>query len=236
MKRFLTTCLLAGLPMVAVAEPVVVTTAQGQGADNQVMGFGDARESLNKGGASNMQVRGHAYSGNNYVGVLRFDVSEVTLPESIQTVTLTLTVTDKVASAGRLVAFGLRDGFAGGDDGSGQPESGETDYVEGDLDWKPAKDAGALCGDTAPGYREKAAGLKALTWAQSPFMHLGDVEIAEGTAAGSSLTFDGDDLKQFILDDTNGVVVIYLASDDAFVQLGTQEGKAPATLSFTSAD
>ena len=122
----------------SAAADITLTTADGRGADNQVMGFGNGRESLNKGGASQFEVRGHEYSGNNYYGVLRFDLAEADLPEAASTASLTLTVLEKPAAGGRIVVFGLQDGYAGGPDSSGRPELAE------DADEAPLVATGVL--------------------------------------------------------------------------------------------
>ena len=197
-----------------------VSTADGTGADSQVMGYGNDRETLTKGGAASIEVRGHDFSGNCYYGVLRMDLSGAEGVAEAKEATLTLTVTGEKTTPGTLTLFGLDDGYAAGADESGKPEVAEADYEEGSGNWVAASGDAELTGDNAPGLREKVAGLGAFNWFGSPFTELGSVEVAED--AKEVVFGPSAELAAFLKADTNGTAVLYLASDDVFVQLGAK--------------
>ncbi|BAM03109.1 hypothetical protein [Phycisphaera mikurensis] len=217
--------LLAAAPLAGAAE---LSTADGTGSDNQVMGFGNERETFNKGRAGSFEVRGHAYSGNNFYGVLRFDLSAAPGITDAAVATLTLAVTGEDLTPGTITLYGLDEGFAGGPDGSGKPELSEQDFEEGAANFEPADSDAALTGDNAPGLQETATGTAALTWFGAPLTELAECEVAAGA---TEVVFGPTaEIAAFLSTDTNGTAVFYLASDDAFVQLGTKEGGQPATL------
>ena len=221
---------LGSLACVPLAGAGQLTTADGAGGDNQIMGFGDDREGLNKGGAASMEVRGHSYSGNSYYGVLRFDLSSAEGFAGAEEATLTLAVTGDQPTPGTLVLFGLDDGYAGGPDESGKPELAEDAFAEGSGNWAASSAEDELTGDNAPGLREKMAGTAGFSWFGAPITKLGEAEVKEDSA---EVSFGpSEELAGFLEADTNGTAVFYLVSDDAFVQLGTKEGGKPAALSI----
>lgn len=215
------------------ADVATVTTADGVGADAQIMGFGDGREELNKGGAASFEVRGHEYSGNNYYGVLKFDLSDFE-PGNADTLSLTLTLSDQPAKGGKLMAFGLEDGYTGGEDNSGASELGETDFTEGEANWAKAETDDAITGDNAPGFSEKSPGLDAMAAFKSKLVPLGEVEIPADASVGQTIVITSKELAEFVKLDTNQTLVIYLATSDAFAAFATKESNQPPSLSVTA--
>ena len=208
-----------------------VTTADGRGADNQVMGFGNGRELLSKGKAAQVELRAHAFSGNNYYGVLRFDVAPLGPVQETQAARLVVTLVDAPTARGDVVVYGLKDAYAGGPDERGKPERGEADYAEGDLNWKEPTDDAVLTGDNAPGLAEDRAGVEGFDRPGSPFSRLGVLRIPADAQPDAKLALATPEVARFLARDTNGVAVIYLVSAGAHARIAAKESGKPATLS-----
>ncbi len=162
--------------------------------------------------------------------MLRLDLSAAEGVADAEEATLTLTVTGGETTPGTVKLYGLEAGYAAGDDESGEPELAAADYTEGSGNFAATTSDTDLTGDNAPGFREKTAGTGALGWFGSPFTELGEATLA---ADAETLVFGPSaELAGFLAADPSGTAVFYLASDDAFVQLGTKEGGKPAVLSF----
>lgn len=208
--------LAATLMAVAVTEKaaaVLITTADGvYGADNQIMGFGNGRELVNKGLSSTIELRNNGFSGNNFVGALRFDLSTMTQPAGAAT--LSVTPASDVSVDTQLVVYALNEGafLASGvePENSGAAELSEIAYTEGDDNF--ANGSGSeLIGDNAPGFVETFTSVSAVSDAFRPTSTLIEsVAIANGTPSGTVLSTSASALVDALNADTNDAIVLYL--------------------------
>ena len=193
----------------ALAVPVSITTADGAfGADNQIQGrnFND-RELVNKGNSPSIELRANGNPANNFVGVLRFDLSSLT--DAVDAASLTVTLATRPAAATSITAYALNEAFAGGGpDGSGNPEVSETAYIEGSANFNVTSTVpNDLVGDIAPGFNELATGAAMIS---SSSTLVGVAPIAAGTASGTTVSLSGQALIDAINSDTNDAFVLYL--------------------------
>lgn len=192
----------------AASHAVVITTADGIGADNQIQGknFAD-RELINKGASTTLELRANGNPANNFVGVLRFDLAAVT--DNVADATLSVTLASSPSVNTELVIYALNEGSAGGGpDGSDQDELSETAYAEGGSSFS-VQPIGSpnLVGDIAPGFDELATGPSMVS---SDATLIGTVAIASGTPADTKLSVSDPALVDALNADTNGAVVFYL--------------------------
>jgi hypothetical protein len=226
----LTAATLTAIAWSAPATAATITTATGTlGADNQINGFGNGRADLNKGGATTFDVRGNSFSGNNFYGVLRFDLSSLDLSNGVDAASLRVTLASATATGGSVSLLGLPNGFAGGTDERDQPEQGELTYTEGTQNFTVSPTASDLDGDNAPGFNENGVAPAAL----GGLTPLGTIAVPANAAAGTQFTFSPAALRTFVDADTNNAVVFYLGASDAntFLTFSTREagaGVAPA--------
>ncbi|MEM6550534.1 MAG: hypothetical protein AAF750_00150 [Planctomycetota bacterium] len=228
-SRSLLTVAAVGVCSLNPASAAVITTADGAfGADNQIQGpgFGN-RELVNKGNSLTLELRANGNPANNFVGVLRFDLSS--LDADIETAKLTLNLASDYNDTTTLAVYALTETSAGGGtDASGIAELSETAYAEGPSNFSVLNPPNNnLVGDNAPGFDETATGPNMVT-ASSTL--LASIPIASGTAAGTDLVVSNAALASFLNADTNNAVVFYLFNTNSSetILLTTGDGSNPA--------
>ncbi len=239
MPRFQNLLLVLSAALAPAAHAAVITTADGVGADNQVMGLdGQNRHTLNKGGGSNIELRNNTSTpGNNFVGVLRFDLSSVTIGAD-QTIEATLNITqnDLETTAATINVYGLNDGYAGGADGLGaEDEFAEAGYTEGVSNFSPGG-ATDLRGDNAPGFIENQTGVDMIDASLTTL--LGAINVPANSPGGTTVSLTGSAalnsfLTQAALEDDVAVIYLVNATDNANVAVLTKDGGAGPNLNVT---
>jgi hypothetical protein len=219
---------------VAGEDEALIETSRGRGGDARVMGIGGDREKFNSGGDIFVQVRRRDdWAGGNYVGYLKFDTASVTQDPAEATLELFLNA-NVSTSAQNLLVYGLNDGFAGGPDEQGEPESGE-DWLQGNKKFTVAS-PDEITGDNAPGFDETTGRLRT-----DAFSFLGSISL-QGKMALEKIVLASPELREFVRQDTNGLLTLALVmdTDNTDVSFVSREGNiapAPALrLTFAAAE
>ncbi len=197
------------------------TTAEGRvgvGADARVVGVGLDRHLVNTGGESNVDARGNDWAGGEYAAYLRFDLSELTLPD-VRDATLRLVFADDAPVT--VDVFAVPDGFAGRDDGFGAPELGENAWLEGTGTFAAAGDPLWITGDNAPGFDE-VNGSPDLQILEA----LGSFTLDGGLRPDSLVEFTSPALRDAVAADRDGALTLALfirGQDGTTVRLRSKE-------------
>jgi len=226
MKRLAQLVVLAIVALGIIALPadaMVITTADGNGADTFINGEGTVYHygDTNFGTDPTMQCRclGGDYTRKGYV---RFDIAGIHAAD----VTLNMTVSSTIDRTGvdnAMNVWLLNDGYAGVDNSS--PANGTvTDDEDTHDEFWAETDPNGIDWFSAPG------NLGDTTMDPASTTLLGSFFVAKDAPAHTTYSFNDPDLLAAVQNDTNGVITLAMqpASGDNYVYFYTKEGAATA--------